>query len=335
MKRLATTLLTAFVALPSCSDTAVVRESLASEILPHSIETMMPGSMMVSADYIVWEDPFMGEYFLHVLDKYGKELGQALRRGNGPDEMITPRYDLSPDNTLFAFDLNAAKQFAISLDSLPETKITKRYKITFEQYVSRIIPTREEELLLFNPTSDTPFSVYDKASGQIAYSFGTAPAEGKIENGGDFFQGIVSYDPYKDEIIYSTNRVPYMAVYGRQNGRFEKIRERALPSGDYTIKNGEFRYDGSQRGARELAVCKDYIVTVDRDTKLDHTDEASVGRDATKLPKTVFVYNRDLELLKIVDTDIPLIRIAADGSDNTVYAIGIESDHQLLRFEIQ
>ncbi|MFQ7087864.1 MAG: hypothetical protein ACLRTD_26045 [Bacteroides sp.] len=56
---------------------------------------------------------------------------------------------------------------------------------------------------------------------------------------------------------------------------------------------------------------KDYIVTLERDREVDPLDERTVGRNASK-PRTVFVYDYDGKLLKIVNLGMP-VRIAADG----------------------
>lgn len=77
-----------------------------------------------------------------------------------------------------------------------------------------------------------------------------------------------------------------------------------------------------------------FIVTLERDYQSDPTDEDTVGRDFSKLPQTVFLYDYDLNLRKIVNVGMPVLQLAADPYHNTVYAIGINPDFTIVKFDI-
>ena len=79
---------------------------------------------------------------------------------------------------------------------------------------------------------------------------------------------------------------------------------------------------------------KDYIITLERDRDRDPIDESTVGRDVSKCPHTVFLYDYDGNLVKIVDLGIPVMRIAADCQDNVLYAIGADPDYILVKYEL-
>lgn len=54
----------------------------------------------------------------------------------------------------------------------------------------------------------------------------------------------------------------------------------------------------------------------------------------SKCPHTVFLYDYDGNLVKIVDLGIPVMRIAADCQDNVLYAIGADPDYILVKYEL-
>lgn len=89
-----------------------------------------------------------------------------------------------------------------------------------------------------------------------------------------------------------------------------------------------------KENAKELALTKDYIVTLQRDYLNDPTDETTVGRDFTKLPQTLFLYDYKSNLKKIIHLQMPILRIAADSKSNTVYAITVNPDFMLVKCEL-
>lgn len=52
------------------------------------------------------------------------------------------------------------------------------------------------------------------------------------------------------------------------------------------------------------------------------------------VPRTVFVYDYDGKLLKIVNLGMPVMRIAADGRSNALYVIGVNPDFALAKYDL-
>ncbi|MDR1259275.1 MAG: hypothetical protein LBK65_08380 [Tannerellaceae bacterium] len=298
------------------------------------LESMMPGRLLVSENYILWTDPFHSDKYIHILNKEtGEEIGQMLSVGNGPDELITPNASVYPDDKIVAFDFNANKRFSLSIDSaLQQTnyilqKQTGNYKTT-----TSMIALAENEYISLVPSEKEPFLYLNEGTGD-SYSFGSFPVEEAVNNSSGVFQGSLAWSPTKNCLVYSIFRFPYMAVYKRNMDKFE-IAHTYMPNTDYQIVEGDFRYNNSEGGIQELAITSEYILTIQRDRKFDQTDDQTVGRDFNKLPHTVFLYNYELQLVKIIDLGMPLLRLAADPLSNTVYAIGINPDFVLVKFEI-
>ncbi len=134
-------------------------------------------------------------------------------------------------------------------------------------------------------------------------------------------------------LVYATMRVPYIASYKRQGNHFTLLWEKKEDI-DYEFVNNRIKIDESRRGPMELALTKDYIATLQRDYSKDPTDESTVGRGFSKLPQTLFVHNYKSELVRILDFKVPIVRIAADVSTNTVYAIVVDPDFRIVKLDI-
>ena len=126
---------------------------------------------------------------------------------------------------------------------------------------------------------------------------------------------------------------PYIAAYHKNNFNFKLMWEKKGEM-DYTIIENELILNKKRKGAAELALTKDYIVTLQRDYQNDPTDETTVGRDFNKIPQTIFLYDYKSNLKKIVHLHTPILRIAADTKSNTVYAIVINPDFTLVKCEL-
>lgn len=106
------------------------------ELLDDEIATTMPGTLRVAGDFLVWEDPFARDYFVHVHEKEtGRKVGVMGKVGEGPREFITGGINGSCiDNCFFAVDANGKTRGFLSLDSLSQSK-------------DAFIPMTEEERL--------------------------------------------------------------------------------------------------------------------------------------------------------------------------------------------
>ena len=94
-----------------------------SSTIQDSLFTQLPGSLILCNNYLVWEDPFNPNYFLHVVDiNAKKEIGTMGLIGRGPKEFITPLSISSIGNKIFTYDLNQNKQAYYSIDSMLANK---------------------------------------------------------------------------------------------------------------------------------------------------------------------------------------------------------------------
>ncbi|MFR7877643.1 MAG: hypothetical protein ACLU4J_15250 [Butyricimonas paravirosa] len=102
-----------------------------SSTIQDSLFTQLPGSLILCNNYLVWEDPFNPNYFLHVVDiNAKKEIGTMGLIGRGPKEFITPLSISSIGNKIFTYDLNQNKQAYYSIDSMLANKTTTYFPFT-------------------------------------------------------------------------------------------------------------------------------------------------------------------------------------------------------------
>jgi len=322
-----------FIVFISCNSKydKVERIKGSPEVIINDLETMMPGELELTKDYILWTNPFTTENFVHIVDrKTGIEVGQAVSIGSGPGELVQPSLSVYLDNAFFVYNANSKKQFSIQIteDGLQQEKVLLNYGEGTA--ITRIIPLGNKEYLTFDPEKNEPFTV---SGVNGLYSFGKLPYEGDITNRYDVFQGTIKYNPLKSVLIYAPFSFPYISMYKLQNGEF-KMGKDVLFSTNFQIINGDLKCDVSEKNIGDLALTKDYIVALQRDYSADNTDESTVGRDFDKLPQTIFLYNYDLELKRIVHLGMPILRLSGDPTNNTVCAIGLSPDFAIVKLDI-
>lgn len=293
---------------------------------------MMPGELIFSGKYLLWTDPFHSDKFVHIIDhKTGEEVNSIIDVGEGPQEFRTPDLFLVEKNKLFVYDSNSGKTALLSIEKAvnKENPFIEFGKKNMSG-ITRGIALNNNEFLFFYPGKSLPFSL-ERSTNQTF--FGKLPIESDVENGFNVFQGVVVYHLTKQKIVYATFNFPYMAVYEKCGDTF-CLKKEKLRNADYSIKNNEFFYHGEEKGVREMCLLRDYIVTLERDRTVDTTDERKVGRDFTKLPHTVFLYDYALNLKKIINLGMPVLRLASDPSTNTLYTIGVNPDFVLMKYEL-
>lgn len=315
----------------SCSskDAEVQRITLQSQILNDELITTMPGDLLLTDNYLVWSDPFSRDYFVHVHSaSTGEELGVMGKVGEGPKEFVTPminRYCV--DNKIFAVDANGKNVGYLSIDSLingqePYCKLSDReQKMKMEKM---------DHELYINTTDDGSETYFRTImNGQESF-WGAYPIpEMKVRVG--IYE---SYDPVEGLFVVSSFSFPYLALYKKENSTFTLQWERKSNNENYIITDDDIVFDRKIRGAQDVCMSKDYIITLERDRERDPMDESTVGRNISKSPRTVFLYDYTGRLLKIVDLGMPAMRIAAGRNSNTLYIIGGNPDYVLAKYEL-
>lgn len=314
----------------SCSETQEVERVEAKyELLSDDVFTRMPGNLLLADDYLVWTDPFTTDYFVHVHQvSDGKKVGMMGKQGQGPDEFITPMVSqLCYNCNVRAVDANGKTRGYLSIDSL----------LAGKKPLVRFVDEKENDLYKVDDVTfvgytedEDPFYLKADVNGGGVKFFGDYP----IEDVKHHIGGNLVYNYERNVLVYAAIEMPYLALYRKTENGFTKEWSTKANDSYYDIVNGSIRFDRKRKGIPEVCLSKDYIIGLQRDYTVDDIDERKVGRDVSKCPRTVFLYDYDGNLRKIVNLGIPVMRIAADHRSNVLYAIGADPEYVLVKFEL-
>lgn len=331
-----------FLSLFSCSRNAnqdVERVDVTLQVVSDDLITSMPGALLVYENELIWEDA-TSEGSIHVINrKNGEEIKEIQLRGEGPEEVVTPGISWAPDRKFIVYDYNGAKQIFISLNELSKSEVVKKEVLALDNQFRGLKPIRLVDHQTVFVASDSPLPFW-QVSDSIVFPFGHYPlVEAKdIDNKFEVLQGEVVYNPYTGRLLHSIDQLAYMALYKWTDGKFVLDREKEISKIDYSLSGKRLIVkDIPKHAPTAIAITKDYIISIERDeanTSLSVPKGTGVGRRFSKAPQTVFVYDYDLNLKKIVDVGMPVFRIAADCSSNEVYLIGVNPEFCIVTFKI-
>lgn len=284
----------------------------------------------ISEPYLLWTDPFHSEQYVHILNiETGKEVCKTVQRGEGPDEFTTPDIQVMTDNRILVYDQYTGKSAILSIDSciLGVDPIVKR-DLYETKDVTAFIFTKEGNAISFSPSSPKPFRIMEQKK-----SFGKLPFKGEISGSYDHFQGLIKFNPYNGYLFYSVMKIPYFALYKKEGDAFNLVTEE-LRTKDCTIKDNNLIYTGSLRGPIGATLTSNYIVTIENDPKEEQVDYFKIGLDYSKLPRSICLYDYELQLRKVIKLDMPIIRLASSYKDDTVYILGVNPDFIIYKLEL-
>ena len=236
-------------------------------------------------------------------------------------------YCVADNDLLLVGDINKNQLHTYSMDNLKLGRpalLKQEEKETVRKMP--LIAVTPEDLLAFDPMNAQSFLYKGK-------HFGKPLFEEEIENLFDVVQGTLAYQPDKGLLLYAPFNINYMAAYRKKGDNFELLWEKR---GEQTYRQtgNKIKPDMTKMNMAQVVWTKDYIVTLQRDYKTDPVDESTIGRDETKLPKTIFVYDYEGNLLQIQDLKMPTLRIGATPGGNDVYAIVVNPEFCLAKVEL-
>ncbi len=275
-----------------------------------SIGTSFMGDLLVTNDYVIWEDAHSTKNYLHIIDK--SEQKELTSLGHINDELqhsMNTRIGKGIQNELIIYDLDLKRKADIPIDNL-KTRSNKFTDIRYEENVLKIIKLSDGNDLLFTPEAKQPFGI---VKDNIIYSSGKYPVTNTWITPDDrlnYFDGTIIYNATNDMLLYSTSSFRYMALYKRHGNKLQLIKETGGP--DYSIENNRLKLGKNENGISEIALTRNYIITA------EHL------KDGISFKETLCVYDYNLQLKKILRIDQPIARIGANSDTDTIFAV-IES----------
>ena len=306
------------------------------KIVSDSIYSSMPGDILYQDGIVYWQDARGFENFMHAIDvQTGKEMACFGNLGQGPEDFSAPEFSLSPNGGLYLNDVEKPLEVLYRFSSGKGSFQSSARKYFNERNATSLLHLGDDLLLYLCPKKDKLFHVYSNDIPAVA--FGERPITDEINNPYDIFQGKIDYNPHRNLLVYSTNGFPYIAVYRNQEMKnWIKIAE-VKSDWDYTVSEGDLRFSPSvKHGAWEMALTDDYVVLLQRDDEVEETmDRKTEGRDVSSIPSSLFVYDYNLNLKKIINMPFRMLRLCGDVESNTVYAMAINPEFELISIDLE
>lgn len=322
----------------SCSEknAEVVRVSnQAYEVVCDSIYTRMPGTILYQDGVVYWDDPTSFENFMHAVDVEAKtEITAFANRGEGPHDFTANLVSLAPEGGVVLNDLNKPLEMHYQIDRAKKSVTFSAGKYDNDAQATCLLYLDGGRTLYLYPQSEKMFVVKGEGAEQ---SFGERPIKEDMNNAYDIFQGQIAYQSERNLLVYSNVRFPYLAIYKDREGKGWTLEQELKEEWDYTLQEGRVIFASSSKsGAMELALTDDYIVLLQRDVEVEGTiPYEKHGRGMDSLPRSLFVYDYDLNLRKIVNMPFPMLRLCGDTDTNTVYAMAINPEFELISMDLE
>ena len=317
--------------------------TLNGDLINDSIHTRMPGEIFILDDHIAWHDPFNSENFIHYIDKHTqKEVAAIGSIGQGPDEFSTPILSKTYDNNMLIFELSGKKQAFFITESIIKKKQDPYFFL--EEIENEKINTHtgkcnidNNTIITFSPGDKDSMFTLSYSNSPTSFKFGRFFLHDKTRDAYSIYQGFIGYNEQKNIFIYANRILSYISIYeySKQNKTLSLLKEVIE---DYKYNNINYKQltiDNSKRGCMGLALSKDFIVMQKRDYNSDNTNENDVSFNSfDKLPKTVFLYDYDGNLRHIVNLGVPILRIAANTKDNSLYIIAVDPEYVIMKYNL-
>lgn len=283
------------------------------------IESRQPVGLYYDNGTIVWYEVRPRTHFLHIVDaQTGETLGSMARLGQGPEEFMNAVAGWAiNDRCLHVFDINDTTRNAyLDLDSF---LLKKDYYIPAEKIdKNKVFSVRKMN------NSEKAFKANYRGKES---EFGTYP----IPDIPLLHTGGFGYNPNNGALVYYLSDFPYLAMYQNEGGEFNNkwINSEITPY----QKNSDNKvvFDYPMRGIKRIAMLKDYIVGIQQTVARHEEKGAAKGLDVSKREQTVFVYNYDGELVRILDYGVPLLLLAGDVNSNTLYMIVADPEFRIVK----
>lgn len=305
-------------------------------IVSDSVYSSMPGNMFYQDGLIYWEDARGYEDIIHVVNvQRGKEIASFGDIGQGPEEFLDPEISLSPNGGLFLNDVEKPLEMLCRFSSENGSFQSFVSKYPNDRYATKLLHLDDERMLYLCPKQDKLFHIYSNDT--LSVTFGDCPIIDEFNNSYDIFQGKIGYNPHQNLLIYSTIGFPYIAVYRNQGmENWMKVSE-IKHNWDYTVSGGDLCFSSSvKHGTWEMALTEDYIVLLQRDVDVEgNMDRDLEGRNMTTVPRSLFLYDYNLNLKKIINMPFRMLRLCGDIETNTVYAMAINPEFELIKIDLE
>ena len=293
----------------------------------------MPGTILYQDGMVYWDDVTSSENIIHAVDvKKKTELVAFANRGEGPNDFTAETLSLCPDGGIFLNDSNKPLEILYQVNRSDGSVVFTSNKYEHHSGATSLLHLNDGSTLFLCPRLDKLFLTTD------GHAFGERPIKDEMNNAYDVFQGQIAYHSERKVLVYCNLVFPYLSVYKHSGNGNWSLSKELKGDWDYTVNEGTLRFaPDSKKGAMELALTDDYIVLLQRDTEVEGvlSNKEKRGRNMASLPHSLFVYDYDLKLKKIINMPFPMLRLCGDADTNTVYAMSVNPEFELISIDLE
>lgn len=309
----------------------VERINVTPEIITDELYISRNCELIKTADLFYIVDVRESDGFIKIYNPDGSFNTNLGKIGNGPDEFTTPYATPYMTNDVFVWNKWGRFNSAISQNADTGKILIPTPHHFINENIASLQTDLEGNFITYNPTKkDGIISLYSKDGKEIT-SAGKLPYPQTITNKQESFSGNIIYNPYNKKLVLALNTIPYSAVYQIKGDKIVLLKEQEIGETEYQIidNNMNIPYPG-KNCLVGFCLTKDYIISImnDPDYKGNDSSQTSPKRN------TVGVYDYNLNLVKIVNLNMPRTRLAAQGNNNSFYAIVLNPDYSLAKVEL-
>lgn len=319
--------------LGSCKQRSheVERVNLTPEVISDELFISRYSQLVKTSNHFYVCDVKEKDGFIKIYNPDGSFNQSIGKIGNGPEEFTTPYMIPYKKDGILTWNKWGRFNSAISQNTENGMSLSPISIHFINDSVASLQTDLEGNFIAYNPTKkDGIITLYSKEGKEIA-SAGKLPYPQEISNKQECFSGNIMYNPYNKKLVLALNQLPYAAVYQIKNNKITFLNEQEMGKAEYNISDNSMNIPHSGKDCLVgFCLTDDYIVSIlnDPDYKEDDRSQTSPKRN------TVGVYDYNLNLIKIVNLNMPRINLAAQGNDNCFYSIVLNPEYSIVKVDL-
>ena len=296
--------------------------------LTKGLEMKRVANFICTDKYLFVQDPQLVNNFIKVYDLEGNFISEFGNIGNGPEEFIVPEC-IPYKNGVLTWNKYGTFTTAISLDTNKFIQEFIKIPIFNKENLSVQINS-DGNYITYNPNKEHVITLFSPEGIEIA-SAGKLPYPQEISEKEYLYSGKIIYNHYNKKLLLYLDVFPYAAVFTIDKNKITMDTEKKLANLDYTISNHQMQIkEGGKDCMSNCCLTKNYIISILNDPDYKGYDNSQSS------PKrfTVGVYDYNLNLVKIVNLKSPRYNLAAQGNDDSFYAIVQNPENDIVKVKL-
>jgi len=297
-------------------------------------DVMKPVNLYVK-DSILFVINYGTEYYLTCYNLVtSKKIGEFISFGSGPGEVLSLSLQFM-DDCIWGFDSQSKRVMQYTFDQfLSEGEIMPHSKITIDAAILRALVTEDKIFTNAFENPDFRFTIFDM-EGQFVKNAGSMPDAGVTMTPYEKFESYSAnmvLSPDKRSVFVGYMQTDLIEIYDSEGSL--KVRKHG-PDGFFTARQ-EVRSENMAQVVFEKEAREAYSWPTAFDDEIwvvysGKMDDPSIQYNF--LNNKIIVFDWKGNPLRIYTTDIPFYCLAVDREHHTIYAIAIDPEFEIVKFE--